>query len=76
MPTDDEWNDAEMTAEELGAHYATPAEGKAAMEKRLAILEQRFNDTRNEKAARHLAAEIAQTHALLKEYQLQIDSQN
>lgn len=76
MPTPEEWNDAEMDAEAVGAHYATPAEAVAALTKRIELLKQRILDTRSESEAGQLALEFAQAEARLKEYQLLIKSQN
>lgn len=78
MPTDDEWNDAEMTADDSAGKplYRTPAEGVAGMQKRIDILTERFNATTNIELAEQLGLEIAQAYALLKEYQVQLDGKN
>jgi len=45
MPTPDEWSEAEATAEEAlpQAHYASAAEGMAAMKRRLEYLRKRHD---------------------------------
>lgn len=78
MPSDDEWNDAEMTADESNGKplYRTAAEGVAGMTRQIEILNKRFTDTRSESEARRLGLELAQAHARLKEYQTQLDGKN
>ena len=67
MPTNEEWSDAEATADDAAGKplYRSPEEGVAGMIKRIEILTQRFTDTTSETEAKQLGLEIAQSHARL-----------
>jgi hypothetical protein len=84
-PTDDEWVDAEMLAEEMTGKVIakSPQTGIADMEKRLRVLNQRremvlqhADSESKSKRLRELERQIADAQARIKEYRTQLEGRN
>jgi hypothetical protein len=93
MPTDDEWNEAELLADQASGQplYRTPAEGVAAMEKRIAWLNGKLSrisfqfsrlgatahEVRTLEAERAtLNSELTAAQTRLAEYRTQLEGRN
>ena len=82
MPTDDEWAEADMMADEAHGKplKRTPEEGIRDMERRIASTTQRLRnlhpDAQNPEIELQLIKELREAKARLKEYQIQLDERN